>query len=41
VRQPIYRNATDEWRRYEEFLGPLRDALGPIVDSYPEVPQSI
>ena len=41
VRQPIYRNATDEWRRYEEFLGPLRGELGPIVDCYPDVPQSI
>ena len=41
VRQPIYRDATDEWRRYDEFLDPLRDALGPIIDSYPDVPQSI
>jgi hypothetical protein len=41
VRQPIYRSATDEWRRYDQFLDPLRDALGPIVDSYPDVPQSI
>jgi hypothetical protein len=41
VRQPIYRDATDEWRRYDEFLDPLRDALGPIVDSYPLVPQPI
>ena len=40
VRQPIYRDATDEWRRYDAFLDPLRDALGPIVDSYPDVPQS-
>ncbi len=38
VRQPIYRDATDEWRRYDAFLDPLRDALGPIVDSYPGVP---
>ena len=41
VRQPIYRGATDEWRRYDQFLGPLREALGPIVDCYPDVPQSI
>lgn len=41
VRRPIYRDATDEWRRYDQFLGPLRDALGPIVDCYPDVPQSI
>ena len=41
VRQPIYRDAADEWRRYDEYLGPLRDALGSIVESYPDVPQSI
>ena len=29
VRQPIYRTPTDEWRRYEAHLGPLKDALGP------------
>ena len=41
VRRPIYRDATEEWRRYENYLDPLRDALGPVVDRYPEVPQSI
>jgi tetratricopeptide (TPR) repeat protein len=41
VRQPIYRDATDEWRHYNEFLDPLRKALGSIVESYPDVPQSI
>jgi hypothetical protein len=41
VRQPIYRDATDEWRRYDEYLDPLRHALGTIVASYPDVPQSI
>ncbi|HMI41394.1 MAG TPA: sulfotransferase [Sphingomicrobium sp.] len=41
VRQPIYRDATDEWRRYDKFLDPLREALGPIVEAYPDVPQSI
>ena len=41
VRQPIYRDAADEWRRYDEYLGPLRNALGSIVESYPDVPQSI
>jgi tetratricopeptide (TPR) repeat protein len=38
VRQPIYRDATDEWRRYDAYLGPLRDALGPVLDAYPESP---
>jgi hypothetical protein len=40
VRRPIYRDATDEWRTYEPHLGPLKDALGPIVDAYPLTPAS-
>ncbi len=28
VRQPIYREGLDQWRHYEPWLGPLRDALG-------------
>jgi len=35
VRTPIYRDATDEWRRYDAHLGPLRAALGALVDDYP------
>ena len=38
VRRPIYRDATDEWRAYEQHLTPLKDALGPVLDSYPKVP---
>ena len=38
VRQPIYRDATAEWQRYDEYLGPLRAALGPVVDAYPASP---
>jgi tetratricopeptide (TPR) repeat protein len=38
VRQPIYRDSTDEWRRYEAHLGPLKDALGPVLDAYPDAP---
>ncbi|GAA3885320.1 tetratricopeptide repeat-containing sulfotransferase family protein [Sphingomonas limnosediminicola] len=36
VRQPIYRDATDEWRAYEPHLGPLKRALGPVIEAYPE-----
>lgn len=36
VRQPIYRDATEEWRAYEQFLGPLKTALGPVLDAYPD-----
>jgi tetratricopeptide (TPR) repeat protein len=40
VRQPIFRDAMDHWRHYEEWLGPLKQALGPILESYPVVPDS-
>jgi tetratricopeptide (TPR) repeat protein len=40
VRQPIYRDATDEWRAYEPHLAPLKGALGPVLDCYPEAPAS-
>ena len=36
VRQPIYRDATEEWRAYEPHLEPLKAALGPVLDAYPE-----
>ena len=38
VRRPIYREATAEWRVYEQHLQPLRAALGPVVEAYPEAP---
>ena len=38
VRQPIYREATEEWRAYEPHLGSLKQALGPVLDAYPELP---
>jgi tetratricopeptide (TPR) repeat protein len=28
VRQPINRGSVERWRRYERFIGPLREALG-------------
>jgi tetratricopeptide (TPR) repeat protein len=41
VRQPIYRDATDEWRPYEPHLDLLKAALGDVLDFYPEAPASI
>ncbi len=38
VRQPIYTHATDEWRAYEPHLGPLKEALGTVLDAYPRAP---
>ena len=28
VRQPIYTSSVERWRNYEQFLGPLLEALG-------------
>ncbi|NJO13068.1 MAG: sulfotransferase, partial [Gammaproteobacteria bacterium] len=39
VRQPIYRDGVDQWRHYEEWLGPLKTALGPVLPAYPNVPE--
>jgi tetratricopeptide (TPR) repeat protein len=39
VRQPIYRGGLDQWRHYEPWLGPLKTALGPVLDRYPQVPE--
>jgi tetratricopeptide (TPR) repeat protein len=38
VRQPIYRDGLDQWRNYDAWLGPLRDALGEVLRAYPNVP---
>jgi hypothetical protein len=38
VRKPIYREGVDHWRHFEPWLGPLKAALGPVLDAYPEVP---
>jgi hypothetical protein len=40
VRKPIYRAATDEWQRYDRFLEPLKQALGPVLETYPDAPTS-
>jgi tetratricopeptide (TPR) repeat protein len=34
VRQPIYREGLDQWRRYEPWLQPLREALGDALTRY-------
>jgi tetratricopeptide (TPR) repeat protein len=35
VRQPLYSEGVDQWRNYEPWLGPLKEALGDLVDRYP------
>ena len=37
VRQPIYREGVDHWRHYAAWLGPLEQALGSVLESYPAV----
>ncbi|MGB8328388.1 MAG: sulfotransferase, partial [Steroidobacteraceae bacterium] len=37
VRQPIFREGVDHWRHYEPWLDPLKQALGPVLESYPDV----
>jgi hypothetical protein len=39
VRKPIYREGVDHWRHFEPWLGPLKEALGPVLESYPEIPE--
>lgn len=38
VRQPIFSEGVDHWRHFEPWLGPLKEALGPVLDAYPNVP---
>jgi tetratricopeptide (TPR) repeat protein len=36
VRQPIYKSGLEQWRHYEPWLDPLKDALGPdVLARYP------
>jgi hypothetical protein len=36
VRQPIFAQGVDQWRNFEPWLGPLKEALGNLVERYPE-----
>jgi len=38
VRRPINREGVGQWRNYEQWLGPLKTALGPVLQAYPGVP---
>jgi hypothetical protein len=38
VRRPLYNDALEHWRHYEPWLGPLKAALGPVAEVYPDVP---
>jgi tetratricopeptide (TPR) repeat protein len=38
VRKPIFREGLEQFRHYEPWLAPLEQALGPVLQAYPEVP---
>jgi predicted Zn-dependent protease len=38
VRQPIFRDGLDQWRKYEPWLEPLKDALGDALVRYRDEP---
>lgn len=40
VRQPIFRDGVDHWRHFAPWLEPLKQALGPALDSYPDAFQT-
>jgi tetratricopeptide (TPR) repeat protein len=39
VRMPLYKTGVDQWRHYEQWLGPLKEELGHLLDIYPNVPR--
>jgi cytochrome c-type biogenesis protein CcmH/NrfG len=38
VRRPINRDGVEQWKPYEQWLDPLKDALGGLWQAYPAVP---
>jgi hypothetical protein len=38
VRRPINREGMGQWRPFEPWLARLKEALGPVLDLYPDVP---
>jgi tetratricopeptide (TPR) repeat protein len=40
VRMPIFTDGLDQWRHYEQWLEPLKIALGPSLSAYESAPKS-
>jgi len=38
VRRPIFKDAVEHWQKFESHLGPLKQALGPVLEAYPAAP---
>jgi tetratricopeptide (TPR) repeat protein len=39
VRRPIFRDGVEQWRNFEQWLAPLKTALGVVLAAYPGVPE--
>ena len=39
VRMPLYKTGKEHWRNYEQWLGPLKEELGYVLDCYPDEPK--
>ncbi|MBW8880977.1 MAG: sulfotransferase [Asticcacaulis sp.] len=39
VRRPVNRDGTEVWKGFEPWLGPMKAALGPVLETYPDAPQ--
>jgi tetratricopeptide (TPR) repeat protein len=39
VRRPIFRDGVDQWRNFEPWLVPLKEAIGPVLDAYRNNPE--
>jgi tetratricopeptide (TPR) repeat protein len=39
VRQPIFTTGTEQWQMFEPWLGPLKEALGDVLEDYPALPK--
>ena len=35
VRSPLYSESLDQWRNFEPWLGPLKEALGEVASAAP------
>lgn len=39
VRQPIFKDGVERWQAFDPWLGPLKSALGPVLETWPAVPE--
>jgi tetratricopeptide (TPR) repeat protein len=39
VRRPIFLDGVGQWRHFEEWLEPIKRAVGPVLEQYPGVPE--